>query len=813
MPFIFTDEPQFARPLVLPYAESTKPATIVWTDGLREMFKEKYGEDILSRLPELFWDNEEGNFELRYKFRAFTLELFTDSFFKQCGEWCRNHNISFTGHDFQEDTLKSQTECLGEAMRTYQYFDIPGIDILCDAVELQTAKQCQSIVHQFGKKGMMSELYGVTGWEFDFRGHKFQGDWQAALGVTYRVPHLSWYSMKGAAKRDFPASLSYQSAWYREYSYMEDHFARLSYILSKGKPVVKVGVIHPVESMWLNLGPIKDSSMKIQQAEKDFKSLNEWLIGDFIDFDFISESVLPQIYKQSEDLLFKAGEMSYEAILVPPIDTIRKSTLDSLKEFQDKGGKIVWAGNCPRYTDGRKSDMAKEVYQKSMKISFNRKELISSLKEQKEIDLRNSDGEILTCYAYTMREEKNKRWLFIARTVKPENKCYAEGMFDLPNNVVITLKGEYRVKIYDTLSGEIKEADYFQEKGNTVIRKTLFSSDSLLLELEKGKGGNCEKNDKRDPDCEIDIKQGVDYNLSEDNVLVLDMAEWSLDGKQYYDEEELLRIDAYIRKKSGMPASDGLDIQPWVMQEEDDGTEVYLKFNILSDTDCFVNLAFEEAEEVILNGKKIEITREDYFTDKRIYKMPLGDIVEGRNQLIIKTKLTKRITLENYFLTGNFGVYENGCECRITKMPEKVCFGNLANQGFAFYGANITYKIPFESENCDVKVNCSKYSGAVIKAVLDGEDCGKIAFSPYELTIKNVKKGKHELALTLYITRVNTFGALHCAREIDWKGARCWYAQGQEWAYEYQLKENGILKSPVIKFFNKKGESIKNDKK
>ena len=75
---------------------------------------------------------------------------------------------------------------------------------------------------------MLSELYGVTNWDFDFRGHKLQGDWQAALGVTVRVPHLTWTSMAGEAKRDYPASIGSQSPWYREYSYLEDHFARVT---------------------------------------------------------------------------------------------------------------------------------------------------------------------------------------------------------------------------------------------------------------------------------------------------------------------------------------------------------------------------------------------------------------------------------------------------------------------------------------------------------------------------------------------------------------------------------------------------------
>jgi len=69
-------------------------------------------------------------------------------------------------------------------MRSYRSFGIPGIDMLCDRRELTTAKQAQSAVHQYHTPGMTSELYGVTNWDFDFRGHKLAGDWQAALGVT-----------------------------------------------------------------------------------------------------------------------------------------------------------------------------------------------------------------------------------------------------------------------------------------------------------------------------------------------------------------------------------------------------------------------------------------------------------------------------------------------------------------------------------------------------------------------------------------------------------------------------------------------------
>ena len=82
-------------------------------------------------------------------------------------------------------------------------------------------------------------LYGVTNWDFDFRGHKLQGDWQAALGVTVRVQHLTWTSMAGEAKRDYPAAIGYQSPWYQEYPLLEDHFARVNTAMTRGKMCIR----------------------------------------------------------------------------------------------------------------------------------------------------------------------------------------------------------------------------------------------------------------------------------------------------------------------------------------------------------------------------------------------------------------------------------------------------------------------------------------------------------------------------------------------------------------------------------------------
>ncbi len=170
VPAIFTDEPQFTRKKVLQNSTDThEDIAMPWTDDIPETYKAQYGDDILESLPELFWELPDGKVSLtRYHYHDHISERFSQAFADVCGDWCRENGIALTGHMMEEPSLHSQTAALGEAMRSYRGFDLPGIDMLCASFEFTTAKQAQSAVHQFGREGMLSELYGVTGWDYDF---------------------------------------------------------------------------------------------------------------------------------------------------------------------------------------------------------------------------------------------------------------------------------------------------------------------------------------------------------------------------------------------------------------------------------------------------------------------------------------------------------------------------------------------------------------------------------------------------------------------------------------------------------------------
>ena len=815
VPAIFTDEPNFCLKNTLKFATSRDESVkLPWTPKLPELFKEKTGLEILSGIPELIWDLPEGKVSrFRYLYHDFISELFTVAFCDNIGKWCEENDIKLTGHVLREDTLGGQTSSIGEAMRTYRGFQLPGIDTLCDHTEylLNCAKQCQSSVHQQGSEGMLSELYGVTNWDFDFRHHKLQGDWEAALGVTVRVPHLSWVSMAGEAKRDYPASINYQSPWYKEYKYIENHFSRVNTALTRGKADVKVGVLHPVESYWLHWGPSENTASIREQLERRFTDICRWLLYGTIDFDYICEARLSQLY-ETTDAGFKVGEMTYEAIIVPAMETIRSTTLECLKEFASKGGKVIFAGKCPVYVDAVASDEVKELYNNSVCVDFECTDILNSLSDVRDIEIRTDKGIRTDSLIYNLRQDNDCKWLFVAQG----KKTYGKDM-TLPQkndinspmveNVLITVKGEFTPVLYDTISGDIiSDVAHEYKNGNTVISTEIYSETSILYKLVPGAdGGYMPGKDNKEGKL-IVLKGKHDYKLEEPNVLLLDMAEFALDDGDFEPEEEILRLDTACRLRLGIEPKHIMP-QPWVFDDKDSGHTLTLRFTINSEIDVDgAYLACEDAEkhEFTFNGEKITPVIEGYFTDESIKTFRLPHINKGENILTIKLRLSIRSNTEWCYLLGDFGVKVEGSTATIIPRADKIGYSPLKMQTMPFYSGNVVYKNEIETPDCDLEVCAPFYRGATIKVLLDGEDKGYIAFAPCKLKIENVSKGKHNLEFVLYGNRYNSFAALHnTVFSQTWYGPQVWRTEGTEFSYEYQLADMGILGAPTVTVFEK----------
>ncbi|MBQ8356786.1 MAG: hypothetical protein IJX39_03150 [Clostridia bacterium] len=797
VPAIFTDEPQFSRKKTLPFANSRDTVTLPWTDDLPDTFRAAYGEDLIESLPELIWEKADGKpSTVRYHYHDHVCDRFTEAFADNCGAWCRKNGLALTGHMMQEPTLKSQTGAVGEAMRAYRAFDLPGIDMLADKREYTTAKQAQSAAHQYGYEGVMSELYGVTGWDFDFRRHKIAGDWQAALGISIRVPHLSWVSMGGEAKRDYPASINYQSPWYAQYNYIEDHFSRVHTAMTRGTPEVRVGVIHPIESYWLHWGPSEQTALVRDQLDDNFKKVTEWLLFGNVDFDYISESLLPELNKQGGAPL-QVGKMAYDVIVVPGCETLRSTTLERLEAFRKAGGRLIFMGDAPRYVDALENDRPLALYKAADRISFSRSALLDALDSYRTVEIRNKDGQLSDNLLYQLRRDNENKWLFIANGKLPYNHDISR-----QQKIRIALKGHFRAELYNTLDASITPISSTQKGDSTYFDFALYSHDSLLLKLIPYDGdytvalteGACAGRT-------LKLPTRVNFTLDEPNALLLDRAMIKLDDEDWRESEELLRADTKIRDELKYDRWGDSHCQPWCMAAEQQKHTVGMRFTFESEIDVKnAHLAAELPDDasILLDGKQVGNTPDGFYVDHAIRTYSLPALSAGTHTLELTTSYDSHSALEWCYILGDFGVYTAGGYATITKLPQKLAFGDITRQYLPFYSGKLTYHLPVETSAGKLKLHVPHYrASAVLARVNDGAD-RQLSLSPYTAEFE-VGDGESRVDIDLYISRTNGFGPVHLAdRAMSYVSPNGWRTKGDSWSYEYFLQEEGFLSAPIL---------------
>ena len=799
IPSIFADEPQMVQKSYLSDPRDKNGIELPWTTDLDETFRAEYGFSIVDKLPELMYELAGGApSRARYCYHDHTSERFAAAFADTIGKWCDENGILFAGHLNREPALNWQTVSSGETMRSYRSFSLPGIDMLADHHELSTAKQCQSAVRQYGREGMLSELYGVTNWCYDFKGHKQQGDWQAAFGVTVRVPHLFWVSMKGEAKRDYPASIGYQSPWYKEYKYIEDHFARVNTVMTRGKPVVRIGVIHPVESYWLKFGPISQTTLDRGELQRKFYEIINWLNFSSQDFDLISESLLRDQFGGAENG-FVVGKEKYDAVIVPNLITLRLSTLSALEEFASHGGKVIFMGEIPSLVDALPSDRPAALASRTVHIDWNKKDFLPLLEPFREVRLAYPGGDLADNIMYNLREDGEVRHLFVAHV--QEARDYDVSPVE---RYKITLTGEWALTLLDTMTGDIRPLATKYEDGNTYFFWTCGRCDSLLVEMAHGRREDGFSFEDPKYSGEELLSPCAAYTLSEPNVLLLDFPAYSVGDGEKHPPKYVLDADDDIRNALGIRLRTGGMVQPWVSPKDKNPTEkVSLWFEIDSEidyTDALLGLEAIEYSSVFLNGIPADMTPAGYYIDEEAVKtIVLPPIRKGKNELRVDLRFGDITQLEAYYLLGNFGVSVIGRSIKITSLPEKLWFDDVTKQGLSFYGGNITYHFDYTGGG-NKTLEIKRFVGTAFSVEVDGKRVpGMLAFPPNRLPLGELSEGTHRIDVTLYGNRMNTLGQLHnTILKPSYTDPGMWRPKGKFYTPEYMLRQHGILTTPSL---------------
>ena len=433
------------------------------------------------------------------------------------------------------------------------------------------------------------------------------------------------------------------------------------------------------------------------------------------------------------------------------------------------------------------------------------------LKPWREVDLLEGGKRRTRNLLHQLRQDGADRWLFIAQAyndmrARQEEVWYRRPLHD-PQRMEIRLRGCWSAQLYDTLTGKRETLPSEYRNGWTRILRDLYGNDSLLLRLHAAQP--CELKQTaavagRQPLQIMTLPEPCGYEMSEPNVLVLDRFEYALDHEELHPAEEMLRLDQKLRRRLKWPLRGEALAQPYIrVKEEKRDHRVRLRAVLTSDTPltgCCLALEETAFTTGTLNGQTIDMTPRGTYVDQAISIVDLPEIRAGENVLLLEVEYGDCVNLEWMYVLGNFGVEIRGAHAILHKQPEELFWGDYTRQGFPFYTGNMTYLVRLPETAPGAVLQVPRYSGAAVKASLNGGPQQMLALLPNECLLQGMKEGENMLRITCPGNRYNGFGQLHLiGDDLSWVGPDSWRTEGVSWTDTYQVRPMGILSAPLVK--------------
>lgn len=803
---IFTDEPSVNDRFSC-FGEHK--SWIPWTYGFGDFFKKQTGYEFRDVLP-MFYFTGEWSEKIRHDYWRCVTQRFSDSYFKTLGQWCEENNLLFTGHLLHEDSMGICTRVNGAAMPHYRYMHVPGIDMLCEQTqEYMTVKQCTSVARQLGKKQVLTETYGCTGWDFTFEAQKWIGDWQYVLGVNRRCQHLMLYSLRGCRKRDYPPNFNYNTNWWKHNKIVEDYFARLSLVLDQGEAVRHILLLHPASSAWSQLGvdpygnPTRDGERDIPALDAfghSFNALIEYLERNHLDID-LGDELLIRDYAVAESGKFCVGQASYDAVALPAIDTLLASTCEKLLQYMDQGGLVYVMVPGPGKVGG--SSLPKDAYpaltsHKNWVEVASREELIQRLEPYRCVSIVDANQQECLDVLYQLREDEDAFYLFLVNNSRKKAAA-----------VEVRLPFAAKPALLDLLRGSVAEfEDYELTQDGLCLRVHLDATGSALFCLQSESpipDKNAPRNTlvHRKAPAKIITPEGpFRYSLEHKNILTLDMCRYRLAGGEWSEEMEVWKAQRAIRAARNMPQiiSNGIEQRyKWIAQPHpNDGAKAELSFSFVSgQTHAGVLLAIERPEEFSfsLNGERFVWREAGFLLDKEIKTGYLPQIRQGKNELILSCAYRRDMELEMVYLEGSFGVDQNRC---LTNLPKMLYPGSWTEQGLLHYCGSVTYHMEyfFDGKQCQdpLFLKLPSIQAVCVELVVNGHR----QLIPWNFT-RNISIGQwilpgvNRIDIVVVGSPRNMMGPFHLKEKPENTNPGSFCTEGAEYAENYLVVPYGIM--------------------
>ena len=748
-----------------PYFQPNPAGELPWTDGIVEMFQERYGYDFRDHLPE-FYEDLPGSEKFRSDFWTWFVERIGVAFSKTIADWCAERNLQSTGHCVFEELIdqNSRLICCGEPHEVIRHNQIPGMDMLMDPSPfhfpldmmfigslpgvpsecLFTAKQACSTARYANAKRVMCESCGVLNPNVRIGREKYTYSWMAACGVSMMNENSLQYTIKGYGKR-CSGNKNFFQPWTKHYGIFADAVRELSRF-GTGLLRTEVCVLCP-ESTIRACTTITADRYPPPEGNIHDAAIGsmENLMRNHIDFEVMFEDVL--VASPVKKGALRAPNSAFKVMVIPHAPVLRPGVAKKVREFIHGGGKVLFVERrTERLPDGTRCDFRDVPLIDATAVSDDVRKALSlpyTIETQGEVfsALRDCDGVptlLLSNQGTSSTEVEVKcglRGPVAAKVVGEDAEWqYDGGSIHLEEEQVVFLRfGKKVPHKTPTL-----EWGRFPVGGKTLGGPWAYSLNKPNNALTSFELGLCpdevaRKDARKVPlwlPCTWDGNHDLDFNPEE--------------YPHYW-----LRGSFLVEDKSVIP-------------------------------DLSLVVERDEVMEVYVNGKKIAGEVEYPLWCPECVKYPIAKAVKkGENSLLILCKTSifrdrryrtifEMNTIEPMVLHGNFATSRGEKVARLFALPKELTLGGLEAQGFPFYAGDVSYHCTLPGgKNAPVLEVPDSGDGAV-ELWLNGTMLGAKLWKPYrfDLTPAWKTKGVNELTIRLVGTVGNLFPRAYGNRKL-----------------------------------------------
>jgi hypothetical protein len=678
--------------------------------------------------------------------------------------------------------------------------DLPGVDHLGANIDLLlTMKQVSSIAQQLGRERVLCELYGTSGWHMTLEQQKWIGDWEYALGVNLRCQHLCLYTLRGCRKRDYPPSIFFQQPWWPDYRRVEDYFARLGLMLTRGAYLARVLVIHTQHSAYCETRP-GDKHEEVDELSRCLNDVARSLCERRIGWHFGDESVMAR-HARLEAGELVVGRAAYNTVLIPPAITLCTPTLDLLEAFAGAGGCIIAIEPTPTLLDGEPNERVQAFLNKRCVTIDDSRATLDAVLAQPGGPEPCIISPSQTLYTHVRRDGQR----FIVFVCNTDMEATHSG--------TVAVARPARFDRWDLETGEIEEAAVQADDthGETTAAFTLAPAGSLLLVVDPasrptGYGIQLESPGSR-PLRELGGPWR--HERLDPNVLVLDFCRYRVAGEPWSDRIPVWKAQDELRTRLGLPSlrsNDGVSL--WKLAEQGrDRVETPLALELLFELEstaalggCELLIETPSLYDVRLNGTALERVADSdrpWRIDPCMRRMPLAEPLRiGRNEVVLACNYTGEQELETLFLLGAFGVSIRDDRPIVTELPASLALGDWTTQGYPFYVGTMAYETDVELDAVPRGLELAvEFDGATVcRLIVNGRPCATLWHRPWTAPMHTAARpGRNTVRIELVTTLHNMFGPHHHGGQVvtQWVDARK-FSDEAHWNDAYALVPSGL---------------------